>query len=138
MNPPEINNLDPQDDIPKFETNTGNTNKTSANMNTNYSNGGGQNIPNSVGVLVLGILSICFFWCYGIPSIIMAIISIVLASGAEKEYQSNPGKYSLASYKNVKAGKICSIIALSLIGLSIIVVILFVALAGAALSGFHW
>ncbi len=138
MNPPEINNLDPQDDIPKFETNNGNSNNTNnTNMNMNYSNGG-QNIPNSVGVLVLGILAICFFWCYGLPSIIMAIISIVLASGAEKEYQNNPGKYSLASYKNVKAGKICAIIALSLIGLGIIVVILFVALAGAALSGFHW
>lgn len=134
MTPPEINNLNPQDEIPKFETNTGNIN----NANINYSNGGGQNLPNSVGVLVLGILAICFFWCYGLPSIIMAIISLVLASGAEREYQLNPGKYSLASYKNVRAGKICSIISLSLIGLSIIVVVLFVVIAGTALSGFHW
>nr|MBA3683240.1 hypothetical protein [Bacteroidota bacterium] len=98
MNPPEINNLDPNEEIPKFETNTGKVNNAgNVNMNTNYSNGS-QNIPNSVGVLVLGILSICFFWCYGIPAIIMAIIALVLASGAEKEYQNNPGKYSLASY----------------------------------------
>ena len=133
---PEINNLDPQDDIPKFETNTSNVNNNN-NLNNNFSNGT-QNIPNSVGVLVLGILSICFFWCYGIFSIIMAIISLVLASGAEKEYQNNPGKYSLASYKNVRAGKICAIIALSLVGLGIVVVVLVIAFAGVALSGFHW
>ncbi|MBA2613547.1 MAG: hypothetical protein H0U95_16405 [Bacteroidetes bacterium] len=133
---PEINNLDPQDEIPKFETKS---TVNSTNFDSNYTNGGGgQNIPNSVGVLVLGILAICFFWCYAIPSIIMAIISLVLASGVEREYQNNPGKYSLASYKNAKAGKICSIIALCLVGVAIIVLVLVIAVAGAALSTFHW
>ncbi|MDP1802583.1 MAG: CCC motif membrane protein [Bacteroidota bacterium] len=136
MNPPEINNLDPNDEIPKFETQQPKTYNT--NIDPNFSNGT-QNIPNSVGVLVLGILSICFFWCYGIPAIIMAIISLVLASGGEREYRNNPSKYSLASYKNLKAGKICSIISLCLVGLGILVLILIIALAGSmALGGFHW
>jgi len=132
---PEINNTDPQDNIPKFETQSANYN---TNANLNYSNGN-QSIPNSTGVLVLGILSICFFWCYGLFSIIMAIIALVLASGAEREYQANPGKYALASYKNVKAGKICAIISLCLVGLAIIVLVLVIAFVGSmALSSFHW
>lgn len=58
MTPPEINNLDSQGEIPKFETPSA-TSYTTTNINTNFSNGN-QNLPNSVGVLVLGILSICF------------------------------------------------------------------------------
>ncbi len=140
MNPPEINNLDPNDEIPKFETHsTTNSNVTnSTNIDPNFS-GGSQNIPNAIGVLVLGILSICFCWCYGILSIIMGIIAIVLASAAEKEYNNNPGKYSLASYKNLKAGKTCAIIGLCLAGLAIIGLIVYIVVVGSlALNSFHW
>ena len=140
MNPPEINNLDPNDEIPKFETNTSKTTNpvTSTNIDQNFSNGT-QNIPNSVAVLVLGILSICFCWCYGILSIIMGIVAIVLASAAEKEYNNNPGKYSLASYKNLKAGKTCAIIGLCLAGLAIIGLVIYIVVVGSmAMSAFHW
>ncbi|MDP3556931.1 MAG: CCC motif membrane protein [Bacteroidota bacterium] len=133
MNPPEINNLNPEDNIPKFETTSSSPIQT--NINSNFPNGY-QNVPNSVGVLVLGILSICFCWCYGIVSIITAIVALVLASTAEKEYQANPGKYSLASYKNVKAGKICAIIGLCLVGLGILLLIAYVLLVGSIASSF--
>ena len=56
MTPPEINNLDPQDGSPKFETPSSTTNPI---ISQGYPNAY-QTVPNSIGVLVLGILSICF------------------------------------------------------------------------------
>ena len=95
------------------------------NNNFNQNFGGQITLPNSVGVLVLGILSIVFCWCYGILSIILSIITLVLANGAQKLYVANPNAYTLSSYKNMKAGKICGIVGLCLGGLFIIYVIAF-------------
>lgn len=137
MNPPEINNLNPQDEFPKFETQSTPINPIN-NTNTNYGNGA-QNIPNSIGVLVLGIISICMCWCYGVVSLVTAIIALVLASAGEKEYQANPGKYSLASYKNLKAGKICAVIGLCLVGLGVLCLIAYVLIIGSLASSlFHF
>ncbi len=38
-----------------------------------------QELPNSTGVLVLGILSIVFCWCYGIPGLVLGIIALVMS-----------------------------------------------------------
>jgi hypothetical protein len=126
MTPNEINNLDPQDGIPKFETPSSTNNPI---INQGYPNAY-QTVPNSIGVLVLGILSICFCWCYGIVSIILGIVALVLASSAEKVYQANPQIYTLASYKNLKAGKTCAIIGLCLAGLAILCLIAYVIIVG--------
>lgn len=123
MNPTDINDPNQQDNTPKFET------SSSTNLNSNFSNGS-ETIPNSTGVLVLGILSICFCWCYGILSIIMGIIALVLYSAAKKQYDANPGKYALASFKNLNAGRICAIIGLSLSVLYIIALIIYVVVVG--------
>jgi hypothetical protein len=121
MNPQDINNTNPQ-----------------GNPNPNYNPfGAQQSVPNSVGVLVLGILSIVFCWCYGILSVIMGIIALVLASQAEKAYAENPQAYTLASYKNMKGGKICAIVGLSLGAIGIIIVVISLVINGvAALNGF--
>ncbi|MBI2722742.1 MAG: hypothetical protein HYX39_11265 [Bacteroidetes bacterium] len=87
-------------------------------------------MPNSIGVLVLGILSIVFCWCYGILAIIMGIISIVLANQGQKLYQANPQAYSLSSYKNLKAGKVCGIIGLSLGAVYIVFLIVYFIVVG--------
>lgn len=109
------------------------------NQYANNTGGGNQNVPNSIGALVLGILSIVFFWCYGIISIILGIIALVLASQGERLYSANPQLYTLASYKNLKAGKICAIIGLSLAALWIIAIILIFVFAGTlAMSGFKY
>ena len=119
----------------EFESSTPRSNPN--NQNTNFS-GGTQAVPNSVGALVLGILSIVFCWCYGILAIILGIIGIVLANQGEKAYNENPGAYTLASYKNLKAGKVCAIIGLSLGALMIILVVVAVIINGvAALSTFR-
>lgn len=94
-----------------------------------------QNLPNSIGVLVLGILSIVFCFCYGIIGITLGIISLVLANKAIKVYMNAPETYSESSYKNVKAGKICAIVGLCLSSLWIIYIIVIVALGLTAVGG---
>ncbi len=121
-----------------LEKNNNNNNNNNQNNFNNQNFGGTQIIPNSVGVLVLGILSIVFCWCYGILSIILGIIALVLANQAEKTYQLNPDLYSLASYKNLKAGKTCGIIGLSLAAVWIVFLIIYVIAFGTiALNAFN-
>jgi hypothetical protein len=105
----------------------------------NYNNyGGHQTVPNSVAVLVLGILSIVTCWCYGLISIILGIIALVLANQGEKIYQTNPQQFSIASYKNLKAGKICAIIGLSLGALCLIYFVIYIIVVGSlAFAGFN-
>jgi len=84
-----------------------------------------QPLPNSTAVLVLGIISIVAVFCtYGILGIALGIIGLVLAGNPMKLYSEHPEKYTEASYKNLKAGRICSIIGLSLGGLFILLGIL--------------
>lgn len=93
-----------------------------------------RDLPNSSGVLVMGIISIATCWCYGIPGIALGIISIVLSGKAKKLYNANPELYTVSSYKNIKAGRICSIIGLSLSALFLIYVIIVVLFFGLALG----
>ncbi|MCW3077196.1 MAG: hypothetical protein JWO32_1805 [Bacteroidetes bacterium] len=120
MNPPEFENANPQQNQPI----------------QNFNQFGGQQVlPNSIGALVLGILSIVFCWCYGLLAIIMGIIAIVLANQGEKLYNVNPQAYTLSSFKNLKAGKICGIIGLSLGALYIIVIIVYFIIVGTVAFG---
>ena len=97
------------------------------------------NLPNATGVLVLGILSIvpgCF--CYGLVGIILGIIALSLASKAGELYKQNPAAYSLSSYNNMKAGKVCAIVGLSLSALYLIVIIFYIAMYGWILTRMPW
>lgn len=76
-------------------------------------------VPNATAILVLGIISIVGCCCYGI-GFIFAIIALVLASNASKQYNEEPARYLQSSYKNMNAGKICAIIGLILSVLTII------------------
>jgi hypothetical protein len=91
-------------------------------------------VPNSTAVLVLGILSIVTCWCLGIVGLTLGIIALVLANKSNKMYLANPSEYSEASYKNMKAGKICAIVGTSLSGLYVVYVIVYVVFIGAALG----
>ena len=71
-----------------------------------------QKLPNATAVLVLGILSILFCWCYGIIGIILSVIALVLASKDSALYKINPEIYS--NYGNLNAGRIMAIIGLIL------------------------
>jgi hypothetical protein len=73
------------------------------------------NIPNSAGVLTLGILSILSLCCCG-PFLgpILAIIALILAGKAKKAYAESPDLYKHSSLGNLNAGRICAIIGLAL------------------------
>jgi hypothetical protein len=93
-----------------------------------------QSVPNSTAVLVLGILSIVTCWCYGLVGMILGIIGLSLASKGNAAYNLNPQQYNEGSFKNLKAGRICSIIGLSLSGVYLIVVIIYLAVIGVAIG----
>ena len=87
-------------------------------------------LPNSTTTLVLGILSIVICWCYGIVGAILGIIGLVMGNKAIALYKQSPGVYSEASYKNVNAGRICSIIGLAMSALLIIWYVILLAFFG--------
>ena len=95
-------------------------------------------LPNSAAVLVLGIISIALCWCYGFVSLTCGIIALVLANKAIQVYKTNSNMYTLSSYNNVKAGRVCAIIGLCLAALTVIYVIVVFAFIGAAFSAMPW
>ncbi len=84
-------------------------------------------LPNATATLVLGILSIvvCF---------ICGIVALVISNRDLTMYRNNPELYSLASYNNIKAGRICAIIGiiLQVVGLVLYIAVIafFVSQAG--------
>lgn len=82
-----------------------------------------KELPNATAVLVLGIISIVGCFCYGVIGIITGIVALVLAKEANGLYLQDPSRYTASSFKNMKAGRICAIIGLSV---SILAVIFFV------------
>jgi len=95
-------------------------------------------LPNSNGVLVLGILSIVFCWAYGVVGLILGIIALSMSGKAGKLYLEKPGQFSLASYNNMKAGKVCAIIGTVLSALFLIYIIIVIAFVGAFMTSFPW
>jgi hypothetical protein len=88
-------------------------------------------VPDSTAVLVLGILSIIGAFCYGVVGLILGIIAVAIASKPERTYRQNPSRFTQTSYSNLRAGKICGIIGISLSGFVILMVLLiFVAAVG--------
>ncbi|RBQ04647.1 DUF4190 domain-containing protein [Pedobacter miscanthi] len=81
-------------------------------------------------MLVLGILSIAFCCCYGILGLIPAIIALVLSKKDRNLYATNPALYTLSSYKNLNAGRICAIIGLILNILSLLYYVFIIIMFG--------
>jgi len=89
-----------------------------------------QEVPNATLILVFGILSIVFCFCYGVLGLVFGILSVVFANKSSRLYKQNPNIYTLGSYKNMQAGKICGIIGLSLSALFIVIVLIYIAFWG--------
>lgn len=89
-----------------------------------------ETLPNSTGVLVLGILSIATCFCYGLPGIVMGIIALIMSSSAKKLLDANPDRYSLSSVKNMKAGRVCAIIGLILSALYLVLIVIYFIIIG--------
>jgi hypothetical protein len=103
------------------------------NVNQQFNNQFGQMpVPNSTAVLVLGILSIVGCFCYSIPGLIMGIIGLVLAKKGNDVFRSNPSAYTLSSYNNLSAGKVCSIIGTILSAIGFIIGLIYILSFGLA------
>ena len=88
-------------------------------------------LPNSMVVLVLGIISIIGCCCsYGAVGVICGIIALVLANSATKLYVSDPGRFTESSYKNMNAGKICAIIGIVISSVTLIFMLWFISKVG--------
>ncbi len=94
-----------------------------------------KELPNSTGVLVLGILSIVFCFCYGVFGIVFGIIALVMAKKATSLYINTPEVFTEGSYKNMKAGKICAIVGLCLSSFYLIIVLIYISFFAAAIGG---
>ena len=119
-------------------SNNPNEEKINQQINQQFGNTGQIPIPNSTAVLVLGIISIALCWCYGIVALTCGIIGIVLANKGKALYDANPTAYTLSSFNNLKGGKICSIIGLSLGALYLIFVVVYLVILGTAFSMIPW
>lgn len=71
-----------------------------------------RDLPNATAILVLGILSLIFCWCYGFIGLILGIIAVVMASTQRKVYLASPGEYTESSFRNVNSGRVCGILAI--------------------------
>jgi hypothetical protein len=88
--------------------------KNHSQQETDYNNVFHQNLPNSRTVLVLGVLSIVFSsWYFFIVGVTLSIFALVLANRDLSLYYSNKTQYTLNSYNNLKAGRVCAIIGLA-------------------------
>jgi hypothetical protein len=84
-------------------------------------------LPNATAVLVLGICSI-------VVCSLCGIVGLILANQDMRLYNQTPDLYTEGSLSNIKAGRICSIIGVVLLGLGLLVFI--VALMVGGLAGF--
>jgi hypothetical protein len=109
--------------------------ETPLDSQQNFNSSRPVTLPNSTAVLVLGILSIVFCWCFGIVGLTLGIIALVLSKNASETYLENPDRFTETSYKNMNAGKICAIVGTSLSGLYIVTIIIRIAFFGALLGG---
>jgi M penetrans paralogue family 26 len=89
-------------------------------------------LPNATAVLVLGIIGIVGCFCYGLPGLICSVIALVLASKDLKMYNASPDAYTLGSLSNLKGGRICAIIGLSLSILYFLLIIFIIITVGFA------
>ncbi len=90
-----------------------------------------QTLPNSTGILVLGILSIVTCCCYGVIGLVLGIVALVMVKKAAKLYKETPENYT--GYSNVKAGKVLAIIGLVLNALMLvyfICILIFIGIEG--------
>ena len=116
-----------------------------AQENTPVSPAVGVPVPNSQGILILGIFSLVTSFCcggIGVVGLVLGIIAVSMSSKATQIYEQNPEAYTESSYKNINAGKICGIIGICLNGLMIVVGIIYLVFIGAGLatlfSTFPW
>jgi hypothetical protein len=97
--------------------------------NSSKFSGESRDLPNATACLVLGIISIVTCFLYAIPGLICGIIGLYLYGKDNKIYQADPSSYQ-HSYKNLKAGYVCSLIGTILSGLYLLAIIFLLVFIG--------
>lgn len=92
-------------------------------QNSGFNYGIQQSLPNATAVLILGILSIVTCCCYGVIGLILSIVALVLSKKDRALYAANMSFYTESSFKNLNAGRVCSLIGLILNILCLLLVI---------------
>jgi hypothetical protein len=95
-------------------------------------------LPNATAVLVLGIIAIVGCFCDGIPGLVCGIIALVLAGKDLRLYNADPSLYTPSSFSNLKSGRICAIIGVSLSAICVIVLIIYIFTVGWAVLSHPW
>jgi hypothetical protein len=95
-------------------------------------------LPNATAVLVLGIISIVGCFCDGVPGLICGIIALVLAGKDLKLYNADPTLYTPGSVSNLKSGRICAIIGVSISVVCLIILLIYVFTVGWAVLSHPW
>lgn len=117
-----------------MDTNSPNESQINQQFNQQFGAGQGgpqQEVPNATAALVLGICSLVI--CFLGP--ILGTIGLIMSGTGKKAYEANPSMYKEASYKNLKAGRVCSLIGLILGSLVWLYYIIIIVVIGAAISG---
>ncbi len=112
-----------------MENNINNTENTVTNHQQNYFVK--PDAPNSIAVLILGIVSLVLtLMSCGIGGgVITGIIGLFLGIGSNKAIKESPNQFSEKSIKNTKAGKIMSLIGLIISAVGVFVYIVVVVFA---------
>lgn len=87
-----------------------------------------ERFQNSGGILAMGILSIVFG--FGLIGLILGIVTLSISSKHMTAYRMDPMRYDEQSFKQVKAGRTCAIVGLSLFGLAILIAVMILSVAG--------
>jgi hypothetical protein len=93
-----------------------------------------KKLPNESAVLVLGILSICSCVMWGLPGLVLGIVSLVLYNKDKSIYNTDPAKYE-RSFKNSNAGRICAIIGVSLSAVTFLFILGYFLIIGSLFFG---
>lgn len=90
-----------------------------------------QTSGKATAVLVLGIVSLALMCGYGI-GVIPAVVALIMAPGARREIEASGGR--LAGEGQIKAGVICSWVAVGLVALGILAFVALIVIAGVGSS----
>lgn len=98
-----------------------------------------RDLPNATTILVLGILSLVFCWCYGIIGLVLGIITVVMSGSQRKLYLGSPSEFTESSCRNVNSGRVCGIVAICISAFIMLIwILLFCGIfTMAALSSSH-
>lgn len=91
-----------------------------------YGYGGPTNSGKATAVMILGICSIVFMWCYGV-GVVPAIVALAMSGSAKREIETSGGR--LGGLGMVTAGRVTSWIAVGLTVLFVVIIVLVIAFA---------